>query len=50
MHADLKAELEREKAVVAEIDSCDLDQLEGLRAGIAEQKYVREECNVYTAY
>lgn len=42
MHASLKAELEREKAVVAEIDSCDMEQLEGLKAGIAEQKYARQ--------
>lgn len=40
MHAELKEELEREKEVVNEIDACDPEQLEGLKAGIAEQEWV----------
>ena len=36
LHASLKEELEREREVVAEIDACDPEQLEGLKAGIAE--------------
>lgn len=38
MHASLKAELEAERAIVAEIEACDPEQLEGLKVGIAEQK------------
>lgn len=38
MHASLKAELEKERKTVAEIEACDPDQLEGLKIGIAEQK------------
>lgn len=38
MRAELERELERERKVVNEIQACDPEQLEGLKAGIAEQK------------
>lgn len=39
-HAELKEQLEKERVIVAEIEACDPEQLDGLMAGIAEQKRV----------
>ncbi len=36
----LEKELERERAIIAEIAECDQDELADLRAAIAEQKSV----------
>ncbi|KAG9006857.1 hypothetical protein FRB94_000362 [Tulasnella sp. JGI-2019a] len=36
-HAELKEQLDRERVVVAEIEACDPEQLDGLMAGISEQ-------------
>ncbi|KAG8887127.1 hypothetical protein FRB98_000487 [Tulasnella sp. 332] len=36
-HIELKEQLEKERVVVAEIEACDPEQLDGLMAGIAEQ-------------
>lgn len=38
-YEQIMAELEREQAEVAEIEACDQDYLNELKASIAEQKY-----------
>lgn len=40
MRIELQAELEKERKAVAELEACDPEQLESLKAGIAEQKFV----------
>ncbi|KAG8898449.1 hypothetical protein FRB99_007430 [Tulasnella sp. 403] len=42
LQASLKQDLERERASVAEIEACDPEQLEGLKAGISEQNLAIE--------
>ena len=40
-YEDIKRELEKEEAEVAEIDASDQDYLNDLKASIADQQYVR---------
>lgn len=38
-HDQLKAELDAELAITHELETCDQDELEGLRAELQEQRY-----------